>query len=85
MFGSIPRPTEKPFSTEAGPQAVDELYRLLIGEAAMLIPNLDVPPRRIVHLTDILQDVLNLMIGLPSSSFEFDKVSKSYLVEKHQV
>ena len=74
MYFRHPFTTERPYLTEAGPQAVDVLYRVLCHQATMLGGE---PLRAQVILVDqrdLVRDVMHALIAVPSRTFQLDQV-----------
>ena len=65
---------QRPYITEAGPDAFDVLYRRRI-ESLQLLDQTLTTARQQVSMDDVVAHALNLLIGVPSSLFLFDEVS----------
>ena len=65
---------QRPYITEAGPEAFDVLYRRRI-ESLQLLDQTLTTVRQQVSMDDVVTHALNLLIGVPSNLFLFDEVS----------
>ncbi|VDI62651.1 gamma-tubulin complex component 6, partial [Mytilus galloprovincialis] len=66
-----PGSTEKrPYITEAGPEALDEWYNMKRREINILCPSVTLPPRRLVSQRELCQNIISVMLGIPSVTFE---------------
>ena len=66
---------EERFLSESGAEAFDRLCSLRMKTLSLLDPQLDMPVRQRVTMRQLVQDVLYLLIGVPSHSFLLDMVS----------
>jgi hypothetical protein len=85
---SIPRAqtrAEKPFVSEAGRRAFDELYRVHCDSVALLVGVPVQQRRRQVPTSELGRDVLHLLLGVPSATFPWDEVRDSVVCEGHWV
>ncbi|XP_072181800.1 gamma-tubulin complex component 6-like [Diadema setosum] len=79
-IGSHPCRTERPYLTEAGTAVLDRVYKLRCKEAAILQPS---TRRQLTILGDqkrLIQNVWNILIGLPSEQFVWNEESSSFTV-----
>ena len=73
-------PTERPYMTELGPRAIQEWCHAKRRELCVFSPDLQPPPIRRFTPGQVTQDLLHLMIGIPSHLFIINKVSyKNFL------
>lgn len=68
---------EKPYLTEAGPAVFNELYNILMKQVSYLVKESN-PAHQMVTLSQLVRDSLNVLLGVPSASFELDKVQFPY-------
>lgn len=67
-------PTERPYMTELGPRGVQEWCHMKRRELCVFSPDLQPPPIRRFTPGQVTQDLLHLMIGIPSHLFVINKV-----------
>ncbi|CAH1784421.1 unnamed protein product [Owenia fusiformis] len=79
-LGKIQIPEKKYYLTEAGPDAVDEIYDI-INKNTSLVTGLNGPSRRTISPLQLVEDVRNILLGLPSHTFLFDEVSGEFHIE----
>ncbi|KAL5007399.1 hypothetical protein ScPMuIL_016205 [Solemya velum] len=71
-IGCEPGPTSKPYFSEAGPRVLDEWYNMLLKELILLCPSVCIPPRICISQRELVEDIINLLIGVPSYTFSID-------------
>lgn len=64
-----------PYITEAGPEALDEWYNMKRREINILCPSVVLPRRRLVTQRQLCQNIISVMLGIPSVTFELYAVS----------
>ncbi|XP_041460037.1 gamma-tubulin complex component 6-like isoform X1 [Lytechinus variegatus] len=79
-IGNHPRPTERPYLTEAGPGALDLVYQLRCKEAAILQPTTKPPLIVLKDQHRLVQHTWNVLIGLPSDVFLYDEETMAFRV-----
>ena len=64
---------EKPYLSEAGPVVFDAVYDTVMRQVSYLVksPSLS---RNMVSMVTLINDAINVLIGVPSKTFHFDKV-----------
>lgn len=64
---------EKPYLSEAGPVVFDAMYDTVMRQVSYLVksPSLS---RNMVSMVTLINDAINVLIGVPSKTFLFDKV-----------
>lgn len=67
-------PTERPYMTELGPRGVQEWCHMKRRELCVFSPDLQPLPIRRFTPGQVTQDLLHLMIGIPSHLFVINKV-----------
>ena len=67
----------KPFLTHAGPQAFNHWNKALLTSLKTAFPRMQVTPRVEVSQGSLVQEILNVMIAVPSVNFMLDLVSCS--------
>ncbi|KAG1681787.1 Gamma-tubulin complex component 6 [Nymphon striatum] len=62
---------EKPFLSEAGPKVVAKLHSLITRNLRIMNPSLNfqLPEPVLIDQTDLVTDLVNLMVGIPSENF----------------
>ena len=73
----VPGPTELPYVTEAGSKALDYMWAIYISQLRLINPDIQLPQRRLIDMSKLVTDVINLLLGLPSACFTLDMVSIS--------
>lgn len=77
MFNRGPGSSDKrPYITEAGLQALDEWYNMKRRELTILCPQIELPPRRLLTERKLCEDIINLLLGIPSVTFVHITVSR---------
>lgn len=70
-----PRKVEKPYLTEAGPLALDELLFVRRQHERLLTPGTFLPVLRHLTPTQLYKDVIYLLTGITSHTFPFSQVT----------
>ncbi|XP_072856687.2 gamma-tubulin complex component 6 isoform X2 [Pogona vitticeps] len=82
-IGCPPGKKEEPYLSEAGREAFDKFYRLREGELQLFSSNkLQLPQRLLVKEPEIVKDVLNVLIGVVSTTFSFNQVAQRFMVKQ---
>lgn len=77
LFNRGPGSSDKrPYITEAGLQALDEWYNMKRRELTILCPQIELPPRRLLTERKLCEDIINLLLGIPSVTFVHITVSR---------
>nr|XP_022343594.1 gamma-tubulin complex component 6-like isoform X1 [Crassostrea virginica] len=71
-------PTERPYMTELGPRAIQEWCHAKRRELCVFSPDLQPPPIRRFTPGQVTQDLLHLMIGIPSHLFIINKALQTF-------
>ncbi|XP_055998432.1 gamma-tubulin complex component 6-like isoform X2 [Ostrea edulis] len=71
-------PTERPYMTELGSQCVQEWCQMKRRELCVFSPNLQPPPIKKFTPRQVTQDLLHLMIGIPSHLFVMNKELQTF-------
>ncbi|XP_076032249.1 gamma-tubulin complex component 6-like isoform X2 [Oratosquilla oratoria] len=69
---------EKPFLSEAGPETVLRLWTVFNELWSCFDPKLPEPRYRVKGHAELCRDVLLLLVGIPSSSFEINQETKKF-------
>ncbi|XP_023933311.1 gamma-tubulin complex component 6-like [Lingula anatina] len=80
--GKEPGPTERPYITEAGSQAFDQLNDTRMQQLSLVDAKFKLPTKRLVTQRLLVKDVLNLLIGLPSHTFLFDEALQTFTMKE---
>ncbi|XP_036376235.1 gamma-tubulin complex component 6 [Megalops cyprinoides] len=80
--GCPPGSREEPYLTEAGREAFDQLYRLWEGEMRVVgtAPTSPLLPLPLDSQTQLVGDLLNVLIGVASATFPLNQVSMQFEV-----
>ncbi|KAG7454749.1 hypothetical protein MATL_G00263030 [Megalops atlanticus] len=80
--GCPPGSREEPYLTEAGREAFDQLYRLWEGEMRVVgtVPTSPLLPLPLDSQTQLVGDLLNVLIGVASATFPLNQVSVQFEV-----
>lgn len=76
---SPPGQTDSPYLTEAGREAFDQLYRLWEGEMRNVLSTQTPSPLLPLPLdcqSQLVKDVLNVLIGVASATFPLNEVAE---------
>ncbi|XP_053319663.1 gamma-tubulin complex component 6 [Spea bombifrons] len=82
-IGCPPGKREDPYFTEAGREAFDKLYKLHEG-ALQILSNTGLQPPHLVMLreSELVNDVLNALIGVVSTTFSFNQSLQAFVVKQ---
>ena len=69
----------KPFLTEAGSLAFDHWYKAILQSLKTAFPSIVVAPRVQIQQEDLVREILNVMIAVPSVDFMLDLVCEPEL------
>lgn len=76
---SPPGKKEEPYLTEAGREAFDKFYRLREGELQLFSNTvLQLPQLVLMKESELVKDVLNVLIGVVSTTFSLNQVRKIF-------
>ncbi|XP_062990160.1 gamma-tubulin complex component 6 isoform X2 [Elgaria multicarinata webbii] len=82
-IGCPPGKKEEPYLSEAGREAFDRFCRLREEELQLFSSNkLQLPQRVLVKEPEIVKDVLNVLIGVVSTSFSFNQAAQMFVVKQ---
>ncbi|XP_071082841.1 gamma-tubulin complex component 6-like [Haliotis cracherodii] len=70
---------ERPYFSEAGPLAVDKWYSQMLLQLQVIAPGVVLPPRREISQSQLLKDVIYLLIGVESHTFKLDEATQSFM------
>ena len=62
------------YLTEAGSEAFDEMYDHRVRMPLAIIGHTDPPVKHRVGQSEMVKDILNVLVGVPSQSFVYDEV-----------
>lgn len=75
FWHSPPGKKEEPYLTEAGREAFDKFYRLREGELQLFSNTiLQLPQLVLMKESELVKDVLNVLIGVVSATFSLNQV-----------
>ncbi|XP_066489443.1 gamma-tubulin complex component 6 [Tiliqua scincoides] len=81
-IGCPPGRKEEPYLSEAGREAFDKFCRLREGELQLFSSKLQLPPHVLVKEPELVKDVLNVLIGVVSTSFSFNQAAQMFVVKQ---
>ncbi|XP_069832922.1 gamma-tubulin complex component 6 [Dendropsophus ebraccatus] len=82
-IGFPPGKREDPYLTEAGREAFDKMYKIYEGNLQILSNTvMQSPAHMMVTESELLKDVLNVLIGVVSATFSFNQSSHSFMVKQ---
>ncbi|KAE8616047.1 hypothetical protein XENTR_v10008704 [Xenopus tropicalis] len=81
-IGCPPGKREEPYLTEAGREAFDKLYKLHEGALQILSATILEPQLVLLTETDLVKDVLNVLIGVASTTFSYNQALQSFAVKQ---
>ncbi|KAM4038441.1 LOW QUALITY PROTEIN: gamma-tubulin complex component 6 [Anomaloglossus baeobatrachus] len=82
-IGFPPGKREDPYLTEAGREAFDKMYKIYEGNLQMLSNTiLQSPVHVMLKEPELVKDVLNVLIGVVSSTFSFNQSTQTFLVKQ---
>ena len=70
-----PGPRSKPFMSHAGPEAFDHWNKHIIHSLKTAFPSVRIADRHEISQIELVREVLNVMIAVPSVNFMLDLVS----------
>ncbi|XP_033121398.1 gamma-tubulin complex component 6-like [Anneissia japonica] len=77
---TFPKPAERPYLSEAGPDALDYLYHLRKYELTLVEPSIQVQNQVELTQSDLVKDGLNILLAIPSRTFQFERETSSFHV-----
>ncbi|XP_068132453.1 gamma-tubulin complex component 6 [Hyperolius riggenbachi] len=84
-IGFPPGKREDPYLTEAGREAFNKMYKIYEGGLQLLSNTvIHATPHVMLKESDLVKDVLNVLIGVVSSTFSFSQPSQAFVV-KHGI
>ncbi|XP_077121019.1 gamma-tubulin complex component 6 isoform X1 [Ranitomeya variabilis] len=82
-IGFPPGKREDPYVTEAGREAFDKMYTIFEGNLQMLSNTiLQSPVHVMVKESELVKDVLNVLIGVVSATFSFSQSTQTFMVKQ---
>ncbi|XP_056429720.1 gamma-tubulin complex component 6 isoform X2 [Hyla sarda] len=82
-IGFPPGKREDPYLTEAGREAFDRMYKIYEGNLQILSNTVMQSPAHVmVKESELLKDVLNVLIGVVSATFSFNQSSQAFMVKQ---
>ncbi|XP_077976999.1 gamma-tubulin complex component 6-like [Glandiceps talaboti] len=78
-IGKEPQPIERPYLTEAGSKVFDEIYKVRLKEFSNIEPELTSQPLNVISEEQLVNDSLNVMIGVPSQTFFYDETQQCFI------
>ena len=66
---------ERPYLTEAGPEVFDQLLEAHMEQLRLVYPSIYLLHRHTIAMSRLVADAINLLIGVSSNTFFFNKVS----------
>lgn len=79
LWYSPPGKKEEPYLTEAGREAFDKFYKLREGELQLFSNTvLQLPQLVLMKEPELVKDVLNVLIGVVSTTFSLNQVWKMF-------
>ncbi|XP_071960845.1 gamma-tubulin complex component 6-like [Antedon mediterranea] len=79
-IGSFPKPNNRHYLSEAGPEAFDQLYLLRNYALTLIEPSVQMKDLIEVKQTDLVKNALNVLLGIPSITFKFKRETESFHV-----
>uniref|UniRef100_A0A0L8GTH3 Gamma-tubulin complex component n=1 Tax=Octopus bimaculoides TaxID=37653 RepID=A0A0L8GTH3_OCTBM len=79
--GKHPGLQELPYLTEAGPEAVDKIFAVKLNEMSILCPSLQEASKVTVSVKQLVNDILQLLIGVPSHLFLLNKEARKFYMK----
>ncbi|KAK3103352.1 hypothetical protein FSP39_018661 [Pinctada imbricata] len=73
-------PLERPYMTELGSEGLDHWCRVKRRELAAMCPALPLPVLRCVTMKQLVKNLINVMIGIPSDTFLFDTDKREFTI-----
>uniref|UniRef100_A0A8D0L1V1 Gamma-tubulin complex component 6 n=1 Tax=Sphenodon punctatus TaxID=8508 RepID=A0A8D0L1V1_SPHPU len=82
-IGCPPGKKEEPYLTEAGREAFDKFYRLREAELQLFSNTLlQLPQRVLMKESELVKDILNVLIGVVSATFSFNQSAQTFLIKQ---
>ncbi|XP_072003154.1 gamma-tubulin complex component 6 [Engystomops pustulosus] len=82
-IGFPPGKREDPYFTEAGREAFDKMYKIYEGNLQMLSNTIMQSPAHVMlKESELVKDVLNVLIGVVSTTFSFNQSSQTFVVKQ---
>ncbi|CAI5785319.1 gamma-tubulin complex component 6 [Podarcis lilfordi] len=82
-IGCPPGKKEEPYLSEAGREAFDKFCRLREGELQFFSSTkLQLPQRVLIKESELVKDVLNVLIGVVSTSFSFNQAAVLFVAKQ---
>ncbi|XP_014380087.1 gamma-tubulin complex component 6 [Alligator sinensis] len=82
-IGYPPGKKEEPYLTEAGREAFDKFYRLREGELQLFSNTiLQLPQLVLMKESELVKDVLNVLIGVVSATFSLNQVAQIFVIKE---
>lgn len=82
-IGFPPGKREDPYLTEAGREAFDKMYKIYEGGLQMLSNTaIQSAPYVMLKEPELVKDVLNVLIGVVSSTFSFNQPTQAFVVKQ---
>ncbi|XP_063783221.1 gamma-tubulin complex component 6 [Pseudophryne corroboree] len=82
-IGCPPGKREEPYLTEAGREAFDKMYKIYEGTLQILSNTIvQCPAYVMVKESELVKDVLNVLIGVVSTTFSFNQSNQTFVVKQ---
>ncbi|KAM3925323.1 gamma-tubulin complex component 6 [Leptodactylus fuscus] len=82
-IGFPPGKREDPYLTEAGREAFDKMYKIYEGNLQILSNTImQTPAHVMLKESELVKDVLNVLIGVVSATFSFNQPSQTFMVKQ---
>lgn len=81
VVGKHPGLRERPYLSEAGPRAVDELFTVKLNELSLLCPSLKKTCKIFLSVEQLVKDILHLLIAVPSQTFHLSKEGNKFFMK----
>uniref|UniRef100_A0A8C5TH92 Gamma-tubulin complex component 6 n=1 Tax=Malurus cyaneus samueli TaxID=2593467 RepID=A0A8C5TH92_9PASS len=82
-IGYPPGKKEEPYLTEAGREAFDKFYKLREGELQLFTNTvLQLPQLVLMKESELVKDVLNVLIGVVSTTFSLNQAAQSFVIKE---
>ncbi|XP_060071739.1 gamma-tubulin complex component 6-like [Ylistrum balloti] len=69
---------DRPYLSEAGPTGLDMWYSMKLKELSILCPSVSPPTLRLMNQRDVVRDIINMMIGVPSATYQLIPETQSF-------
>ncbi|CAI9737860.1 gamma-tubulin complex component 6-like [Octopus vulgaris] len=79
--GKHPGLQELPYLTEAGPEAVDKIFAVKLNEMSILCPSLQEASKVTVSVKQLVNDILQLLVGVSSHLFLLNKETQKFYMK----